>query len=140
MKSNNKRPLISCIAFVCKNTESAKRTIKHLENEYGFDLIWCEERRWRLKSANGQLVEIWTQGPFNTMRAYRYHIVFSSIPQRLMPKGGSNDPPLHFYLRNRLLSTISSRRKVTLPSRSITTVMTLPASANSSASASIPSR
>lgn len=76
MKSNNKRPLISCIAFVCKNTESAKRTIKHLENEYGFDLIWCEGRRWRLESANGQLVEIWTQGPFNTMRACRYHIVF----------------------------------------------------------------
>lgn len=76
MKSNNKRPLISCIAFVCKNTESAKRTIKHLENEYGFDLIWSESRWWRLKSANGQLVEIWTQGPFNTMRSYRYHIVF----------------------------------------------------------------
>ena len=76
MKSNNKRPLISCIAFVCKNTESAKRTIKHLKNEYGFDLIWCEGRRWRLESANGQFVEIWTQEPFNTMRAYRYHIVF----------------------------------------------------------------
>lgn len=76
MKSNNKRPLISCIAFVCKNTESAKRTIKYLENEYGFDLTWREEEWWRLKSANGQLVEIWTQWPFNTMRCYRYHIVF----------------------------------------------------------------
>ena len=76
MKSNNKRPLISCIAFVCKNTESAKRTIKHLENEYGFDLIWREEEWWRLKSANGELVEIWTQELFNVMRAYRYHIVF----------------------------------------------------------------
>lgn len=76
MKNNNKRPLISCIAFVSKNTESAKRTIKHLENEYGFDLIWREDRWWRLKSANGQLVEIWTYGLFSTMRAYRYDIVF----------------------------------------------------------------
>lgn len=76
MKSNNKRQLISCIAFVCKNTESAKRTIKHLENEYGFDLIWREEEWWRLKSANNELVEIWTQELFNVMRAYRYHIVF----------------------------------------------------------------
>lgn len=76
MKSDNKRPLISCIAFVCKNTESAKRIIKRLEDEYGFDLTWREEEWWRLKSANGQLVEIWTQGLFNIMRAYRYHIVF----------------------------------------------------------------
>lgn len=76
MKSNNKQPLIRNIAFVCKNEKSAKRTIKYLEDECGFDLIWREEGWWRLKSANGQLVEIWTQGPFNTMRAYRYHIVF----------------------------------------------------------------
>lgn len=69
--NNNKRPLISCIAFVCKNTDSAKRTIKRLENEYGFDLIWREEEWWRLKSANGELVEIWTQELFNVMRAYR---------------------------------------------------------------------
>lgn len=76
MRNNNKRPLISCIAFVCKNTESAKRTIKRLEDEYGFDLIWREGRRWRIESANGQFVEIWTHGPFSTMRAYRYDIVF----------------------------------------------------------------
>lgn len=25
MKNNNKRPLISCIAFVCKNAKSAKK-------------------------------------------------------------------------------------------------------------------
>ena len=76
MKNNNKRPLISCIAFVCKNTESAKRTIKYLNDEHGFDLKWREEELWRLESANGELVEIWTQGLFNIMRAYRYDIVF----------------------------------------------------------------
>lgn len=35
MKSNNKRPLISCIAFVCKNTESAKKTVMKTNKEYG---------------------------------------------------------------------------------------------------------
>ena len=30
MKSNNKRPLISCIAFVCKNTDSADASLGHL--------------------------------------------------------------------------------------------------------------
>ena len=46
MRNNNKRPLISCIAFVCKNTESAKRTIAilwenvndiHSENKSRFE-------------------------------------------------------------------------------------------------------
>lgn len=48
MKNNNKRPLISDIAFVCKNTKSAKRTITilwenvddiHSENKSRFEAL-----------------------------------------------------------------------------------------------------
>ena len=41
MKSDNKRPLISCIAFVCKNAKSAKKEIfkKLLTNEIDHAII-----------------------------------------------------------------------------------------------------
>lgn len=76
MKNNNKRPLISCIAFVCKNTESVHGIMKYLEFRYGFCPMWHGDREWRMQSPSEQIIWIYEYSMFKTLRARKYFMIF----------------------------------------------------------------
>ncbi len=76
MKNNNKRPLISCVAFVCKNTESVHDIVKYLEFRYSFCPMWQGKGEWRMQSSSGQMAWIYEYSTFKTLRSRKYFMIF----------------------------------------------------------------